>query len=70
MSKKNVLKWLLTSKIYDKFVDNLTEDIKDYIPEHLNEDLISDAFDWGFSSEGTEFWINVDKEFREWYNLG
>lgn len=70
-----VSKWLQKQEWYESFVETL-ERFRDYDLEDMNrflkgimlEDTIYAAFPWYLSPEGMDFWQDIDKQFREWFN--
>lgn len=74
-SNAAVAKWLQKQEWYDSFIETLdrfreydSEDVGRFLDGSMKEDTIYRAFPWYLSPEGMDFWKEIDKQFRDWYN--
>lgn len=63
----------MLNDLYDAFAKNISsktvdEVIEEYLKEETTIGIIDFAFIWRNTDEGQDFWCNVDREFRMWFN--
>lgn len=65
--KEKFIDFLKKENAFDSYVTNFNERRKSAIIEWLNvkdpEDYIAEAFIWVISSEGCEYWNNLDEQW-------
>lgn len=69
---KTLVNFLLKNKVYKEFLDNfyaVNNSISDYVKSTSLIDQIKLAFNWENTTEGYDFWKDVDKKWLEYlYN--
>ena len=68
--KLAIIAWFHKNNLWENFVYNLFKlrpHFDPFVEEELNEFLITKAFVWMMTAEGTEFWNNVDNKYKTFY---
>lgn len=59
--------FLIEEGIVDKFLSEVVHDVEDLDNESLSEYLtIGEAFDWGDTDDGSEYWSSLSQQFDEY----
>ena len=69
-----VSKWLQKQEWYESYVETLGryseydgEYMDKFLSGHMMEETVHLAFPWYLSPDGVDFWIDIDKQFKEWF---
>lgn len=74
-TKKEVKKYIESQEWYDSFVENLARhmrmDVDSYLREIVCQSfgiLITCAFIWDSTSQGVEYWGDINVKYLDWLN--
>ena len=74
-TKEEIKKWLERQPWFKDYVMNIyiqrleadPSAMERFLSGSAEKDTIQSAFVWSITTEGYNFWICVDREFRNWY---
>ena len=72
-SEKQIEEYLKSKEWYDRYLHNIKKvfssgSVSNYTLGRKSYNTIRLAFNWKITDEGYDYWADIDKEFREWFN--
>ena len=67
-TRAEVVQWIKDNDLYDKVRRKLPFSVERFpmMDADLHQFFVL-AFDWKYTSEGEEYWENVNKQFIDWF---
>ena len=67
-NRKEVVQWLKDNELYDKVKRKLPFAVEKFptMDTDLHQFFVL-AFDWRYTSEGEDYWKDVNRQYQEWF---